>query len=100
MTGDEDDGNVDTCLRQLALEVQPVDSRKSHVENKTAGCVRAFAEQEFLRRRKGLGAQANRLQHSLNGSTNQVIVIHDENGGGGGRHSRASTLMRRVKRKN
>jgi hypothetical protein len=78
MTSDEDDGNADTGISQLPLKIQTVDSRKSDVENKTTWPVRALTAQELLRRLEGLGLQAHRLQQTLNGRTNQVIVINDE----------------------
>ena len=81
MTGDEDDGNVDARVHQLTLELEAVDSGKSHIEDKAAGSVRALAAQEFLRRREGLGTQAYRLHHALDGRTHQGIVIDDEHRG-------------------
>ena len=78
MTSDEDDGNADAGISQLPLKIQTVDSRKSHVENKTTWPIRALRGQELLRRPEGLGPQAHRLQQALNGRTNQVVVINDE----------------------
>src|SRR6266550_9600135 len=40
MPGDEDDGNPDARIRQLALKVQAVDARKSHVQNQATWSVR------------------------------------------------------------
>src|SRR6266478_5802653 len=65
MTGDEDDGNPDARVGQLALKVQSVDSRKSHVQNQATWPIRPLAAQELLRGPEGLGPQANRLQHAL-----------------------------------
>src|SRR5882757_7516631 len=53
MTGDENDGNVDSCISQFALQVETVDSGKAHVQNKTAWSVRWFVAQKFFRRPKG-----------------------------------------------
>src|ERR1700751_3520596 len=99
MTGDEDDGNVNARIRQLALKVQTVHSRKSHVQDKATWPVRAVAAQERFRRSEGLGTQANRFQHALDGGTHQVIVIDDKDYGGGGLglHSPASASMGRVR---
>src|SRR5207253_837408 len=43
MPGDEDDGNPDARIRQLALKVQAVDARKSHVQNQATWPVRTLA---------------------------------------------------------
>src|SRR5713226_5154110 len=92
MPGDEDDGNLDARISQLALKVQTVDSRKSHVENKATWPVRPLAAQELLRRPEGLGTQANRLQEALDRRTHSGIVIKDEHRwSASGRHSSAST---------
>src|SRR5260221_1195798 len=53
MTGDENDGNVDSCICQLALQVETVDSGKAHVQNKTAWSVQWFVAQKFFRRPNG-----------------------------------------------
>src|SRR6266849_7731385 len=98
MPGDEDDGNLDARVSQLALKVQPVDSGKSHVQTKATWPVRPLAAQELLRRPEGLGPQAHRLQQALDGRTHSGIVINDEHRGSAcGRHSCASTLLGRVK---
>ena len=39
VTGDKDNGDLDSRISQLALKVQAVDARKAHVQNKAA---RAF----------------------------------------------------------
>src|SRR5271155_1652086 len=91
MTGDKDDGNVNSRVCQLALKVEAVHSRKSHVEDKATWYVRALVAQEFLRRSEGLGMQANRLQHALDGRAKQIVVIEDKHGGDScRRHSCAS----------
>src|ERR1700740_533650 len=99
MTGDEDDGNVNARVRQLALKVQTVHSRKSHVQDKATWPVRPVAAPKRFRCSESLGTQANRLQHALNGGAHQVIVIDDEDYGGGGLglHSLASASMGRVR---
>src|SRR5437588_12143108 len=81
MPGDEDDGDPDARVNQLVLKVQAVDSRESYVQNQATWTIWPFAAEEFLRRPEGLGTQAHRLQHALDGGANQVIVIDDENGG-------------------
>src|SRR5258708_6964686 len=53
MTGDENDGNVDSCISQLALQVEAVRSGKAHVQNKAAWSVWWFVAQKFFRRPKG-----------------------------------------------
>ena len=78
MPRDEDDGNADAGISQLPLKIQTIDPGKSDVENKTTWPIREIRRQEFLRRPKGLGAQAHRLQQALNGRANQVVVINDE----------------------
>src|ERR1700751_6123818 len=99
MTGDEDDGNVNARVRQLALKVQTVHSRKSDVQDEATWPVRAVAAQERFRCSESLGTQANRLQHDLDGGTYQVIGIDDEDYGGGGLglHSPAAASMGRVR---
>src|ERR1700745_1855009 len=99
MTGGEDDGNVNARVRQLALKVQTVHSRKSHVQDKTTWRVRAVAAQERFRGSESLGTQANRLQHAVDGGAHQVVIIDDEDYGGGGLglHSHASASMGRVR---
>src|SRR5271167_1381045 len=100
VTGDENDGNPDARVSQFALKVQATDARKSHVQDQATWPVRMLAAQELLRRRKGLGTQANRLQHALNGRANQLIVIDNEHGGSiCEHHSCASVLVGRVKKK-
>src|SRR2546427_5252854 len=90
MTGDKDDRNPDARVNQLVLKVQTVHSRESYVQNQATRSVRPLATEEFLRRPKGLGTQADRLQHALDGGTHQVIVIDNEHGGNScERHSRS-----------
>src|SRR6266849_6272501 len=55
MTGNEDDGNLDARVNQLALKVQAADSRKAHVQNKATWPIRPLAAWELLRRPVGLG---------------------------------------------
>src|SRR6266851_3856273 len=43
MTGDEDNGNADARVSQLALKVQTIDTRKSHVQNKATWPIRSVA---------------------------------------------------------
>ena len=43
MTGDEDDGNLDTRVSQLTLKVQTVDSGKSHVQDQATWPIRPLA---------------------------------------------------------
>src|ERR1700730_8662294 len=81
MTGDEDDGNPYARVGQLALKIQTVDTRKSHVQNEATWSIRSLAAQELLRRPEGLGTQANRLEHALHGRTHLGIVINDEHRG-------------------
>src|SRR5258708_34229200 len=76
MASNEDDRNPDARIRQLALKLQAVNARKSHIQNETTWFVRPLAAQEFLRRSKGLGTQANRLQHTLYGRMHEGIVIN------------------------
>jgi hypothetical protein len=78
VTGDEDDGNPQAGVRQLALKVQTVNSGKSYVKNQATWTVGLLAAQKILRCRKGLGLQAHGLQHALDSRTHQVIVINDE----------------------
>src|SRR5271156_1353319 len=94
MAGDKDDGDPDSGVSQLALKIQTVDSRKSHVQDKETGPVGPFAAQKLLRRAESLGPQANRPQQALDGGTYQVIVIDDKNRCGGcRRHLVASILV-------
>ncbi len=81
MTGDEDDGNLDTGVTQLTLKIQTVDARKAHVQNKTAWPVRWLVAQEFFRGPKGCAPQPRRFQQSLDGRTNTGVVINDEHRG-------------------
>jgi hypothetical protein len=98
MTGDEDDGDLDARISQLALKVQTVDSRKAHVQNKAAWPVRPLSAQELVRNPEGLGPQAHGLQQALDGRTHGGIVIDNENRGSVcGVHSLASTLAGRAK---
>src|SRR6202158_3646295 len=98
MTRDEDDGNPDARVSQLALKVQTVDSRKSHVQHEATWRVRPFAAHELLRGPEALGPQANRLQQAFDGRTHAGIVINDEDGRRArGRHSCASTAGGRVR---
>src|SRR5260221_4450659 len=53
MTGDENDGNVDSCISQRALQVETVDSGKAHVQNKAAWSVRWLVAQKLFGRPKG-----------------------------------------------
>src|SRR5258708_6940896 len=43
VTGDEDDGNLDARVSQLALKFKTIDSRKSHVQDKAAWPIRPLA---------------------------------------------------------
>src|ERR1700730_3749851 len=47
--GDEDDGNLNADISQLALELQTVDPRESDVENEATWPIRPLAAQELLR---------------------------------------------------
>src|SRR5205814_877427 len=47
VTGDEDDGNAQAGVSQLALKIQTVNSRKSYVQNQAAWTVRPLAAQEI-----------------------------------------------------
>jgi hypothetical protein len=53
VTGDEDDGDSDARVSQLALQVETVDSGKAHVQDKAARPVRWLVAQEFFCRPKG-----------------------------------------------
>src|SRR5216684_9029943 len=57
MASDENNGNADARISQLALKVQTVDSRKSHIQNQAIWAVLAFAAKELLRRPEALGTQ-------------------------------------------
>src|SRR4029077_13933648 len=46
--GDEDDGNLDTRITQLALKFQAIDARKAHVQNKATWPIRSLAAQEIF----------------------------------------------------
>src|SRR5579862_3549308 len=81
ITGDEDNGNPNTCICQFMLKLEAVGATESHVKNKATRSVRPLAAQELLRRFEGLGMEANRLQHALNRGTHQRIVINDEDRG-------------------
>ena len=56
MPGDEDDGDPDARVSQLALQVETVDARKAHVQDKAAWPLRWLVAQEFFRRLKGRAA--------------------------------------------
>src|ERR1700726_3115958 len=56
MPGDEDDGDPDARVSQLALQVETVDARKAHVQDKAAWPLRWLVAQEFFRRLKGCAA--------------------------------------------
>src|SRR5467141_2612690 len=53
VTGDEDDGDSDARVSQLALQVETVNSGKAHVQDKAAWPFRWLVAQEFFRRPKG-----------------------------------------------
>jgi len=89
MTGDKDDGNPNAGVHQLVLKVQAVDSRSLTSRTRQLGPSGRLLPRN-LEASEGLGTQADRLQHALNGSTHQVVVIHNEHGGSTcGRHSRS-----------
>src|ERR1700733_4493490 len=76
MTGNEDDWNMNTRVSQLALEVQAVHSRKSHVQNKATGRVRTGEKQKFLSCPEAFRSKAHRHTQTLNGRTHSRIVIY------------------------
>src|ERR1700686_1272701 len=89
MTGDKDNGNPGASIGQFALKILTANSGKSDVKNQATWRVWPLAVQEVLRRPEALGTQANRLEHALDGSAHQVVVIDDKHRGGGCRcHSR------------
>jgi len=57
VTGDEDDGQWAVGPGQLALQVEPAQSRQPDVENEAAGRVRTLAAEELLRRGERLNPQ-------------------------------------------
>src|SRR6266446_7988902 len=100
VTGDENDGHLDSGVTQLALKVQTIDARKTHVQDKAAWSVRLLVAQKFFRRLKGCAPQPRRFQQSLDGRTHTGIVINDEHCGSiCSRHSGASALVGRLKQK-
>src|SRR5271169_1629065 len=100
MTGDEDDGNLDARVGQLPLKVQAAHALKSHIQDKATWPLWMLAPQELLRRCEGFGTQAHRFKHAVDSITHRGIVIDDEHGGSiCERHSSASDLVGRVKKK-
>src|SRR5258708_26131811 len=98
MTGDKDNGNPNARLSQLALKIQTAESGEPHVQNKATWPIRPLAAYELLRRREGLGTQANRLQHPTDGSAHQIVVIDYVHGRGRcRRHSSASAWLGRLR---
>ena len=71
MTGDENNGNMDARVDQFPLKIQTADSGKPHIEDQATWPVRPLAAQELLRGAEGLGTQADRLQHALDGGAHQ-----------------------------
>src|SRR5437588_839038 len=100
MTGDKDNRNQNSCVRQLSLKVQTVGAAQSHIQHQATGPVRPDMAKEFLRRRERFASQSGRLHQPLDGRPNTGIVVNDEHCGSiSGRHSLPSILVARVKQK-
>src|SRR5439155_16474255 len=82
MGSDEDDGNVNVGICQLALEIKPTYARQPDVQYQATRCIGTFATQELLSRAEQLNLQSYRLDESLDRPTNRRIVIHYKNNGG------------------
>ncbi len=54
MTGDKDNGDLDSRISQLTLKVQTVDTGKVHIQNKATRPFGSLVAQEFFGRLEGL----------------------------------------------
>src|SRR5439155_17453767 len=82
MGSDEDDGNVNVGICQLALEIKPTYARQPDIQYQATGRIGTFATQELLSRAEQLDLQSYRLEEPLDCPTNRWIVIHYKNNGG------------------
>ena len=80
MPGDEDYRGVYISVSQFALEVQPAQPRQPHIQDQTAGPIRAAALQELPRRRECRDLQPHRTDQTLQRLTNGFIIIDYEYG--------------------
>ena len=79
MGSDENDGDVNVGICQLALEIKPTYSWQPDIQHQTTGCVGTLAAQELLSRAEKLHLQSYRLDEPLDRPTNRWIVIHYKN---------------------
>src|SRR6267142_3194510 len=75
--GDEDDGHRIVRPGELALQVQPAQTRQPDVQDEATGYVRTFTGEKVLRRRERLDAQSDGLDELLGGAPDRRLVVHD-----------------------
>jgi hypothetical protein len=75
MAGYENDRDVDTCRVEFALQIQPTQSRQTHIENEASGPVGALAFEELCGRLKALDLKSGEPNQALGRSANGRIVL-------------------------
>src|SRR5215213_4692975 len=60
MTGDEDDGNMNVCICEIALEIETAESGHSYVQYQPSRNIPARALKKLVGRRKCLNAEPYR----------------------------------------
>src|SRR5580698_8146887 len=78
MPRDENNRNLNVAVSQLQLQIEPAQAGHSHVEHEARRRVDAFRQQEILRRRKCLDAQAHGSNQALKPFADHAVVIDDE----------------------
>lgn len=82
MTGDEDDGDVDTHFLQNVLEIQSAHVRHADIENQAGAWFGTDMVEKLLRRRKSFNVQAHGTNQTGNGVAHGAIVIDEIYGWG------------------
>src|SRR5262245_5134916 len=78
MCCDENNRDLDACVIQCFLQVQPADARQSHIENETTGKIRPIVRQEFGGRAEEFSLQTDRPQKVFEGASHGSVVLNNE----------------------
>src|SRR5579871_340124 len=75
MRRDENDWNLDLGFGQLALEIEPANSRQANVQNQTSRHIRKPIGKELLGRLEDFHMKTDRSDKALDGTSDRRIII-------------------------